>query len=409
MTSPARDRTENGAFGGRSAFVAAVLRRVLGPMVRVGTLGVVLPDGRALEFEGAIPGPRATLVIHRWRAFRRLLGNISIGFAESYADGDWDCDALPQAVEIGALNRSRRGARARPPLALRLLRRIRHIFRRNTRAGSRRNIAAHYDLGNDFYRLWLDPTLTYSSAVFTSGDQSLEHAQLAKYDRLLDLLDPAPGATILEIGCGWGGFTRRAVETRNVHVTAVTVSEAQRDHLTRAIASDGLDDRIEIRLCDYRDLEGTFDHIVSIEMIEAVGERYWPSYFETLHNRLRPGGTAAIQAITIDENLFRDYRLSVDFIQRHIFPGGMLASPEELRRQAELAGLAWSADDGFGDSYARTLAEWRDAFDANAGKVEDLGFDSRFRRLWRLYLAYCEGGFRAGNIDVRQILLKRIV
>ncbi|MDA0704017.1 MAG: cyclopropane-fatty-acyl-phospholipid synthase [Proteobacteria bacterium] len=374
--------------------------------MRCGSLSVLWPNSRDAKYESGVPGPSAAIRIHRPRAFSRLALAGPIGFADAYVDGDWDSNDLAAVAEFAArnLNSSRSGALALPLLGA--VRRLRHDARTNTRAGSRRNIAAHYDLGNAFYEAWLDPTMSYSSALFL-GTTDLAEAQRVKYRRLLDLIAPRPGDHILEIGCGWGGFAEIAARERDLRVTAITVSPAQHAYASRRMAELGLSDRVAIRLCDYRDVGGRFDAIASIEMIEAVGERYWSRYFRTIHGRLRPGGRAALQAITIADNRFARYRRNPDFIQSRIFPGGMLPTRTVLADRAGRAGLETVRDDGFGLHYAETLARWSARFDAAWPDIRGMGFDARFRRLWHFYLAYCEGGFRSGAVDLRQILLTR--
>ncbi|MBO6784522.1 MAG: class I SAM-dependent methyltransferase, partial [Alphaproteobacteria bacterium] len=284
--------------------------------------------------------------------------------------------------------------------------RLYHRRRANTRAGSRRNIAAHYDLGNSFYARWLDPTMTYSSACFETPSESLETAQTRKFDRLADQLDLQHGDRVLEIGCGWGGFAIHAARTRGCHVTALTVSPSQAEWARKRIAEAGLDERIEVRLQDYRDVDGSFDKIASIEMFEAVGEKYWPTFFGVVADRLRAGGRAALQVITIAESRFESYRRNPDFIQMRVFPGGMLPSDDVFAAAARAAGLRVSDRDMFGRDYAETLRRWAEAFEGAWGDIVEMGFDERFRRLWRYYLSYCEAGFRAGNISVGQFRLE---
>jgi cyclopropane-fatty-acyl-phospholipid synthase len=286
--------------------------------------------------------------------------------------------------------------------------RLRHLLRSNTRAGSKRNILAHYDLGNDFYKLWLDPTMSYSSALF--GEQpgmSLEQAQLRKYFHLLEMLDPKPGDTILEVGCGWGGLAEIAATEFGCKVHGITLSPSQLEWSQARAQQKGFADLADFSLTDYRDVRGQYDHIVSIEMFEAVGERFWPGYFAQLHSCLKPGGRAAVQTITIANERFEGYRRGTDFIQRHIFPGGMLPSPRVFERRATGADFQVLDRHAFGLDYARTLAQWHRNFDAAWPEIEAGGFDNRFRRLWQFYLAYCEAGFRAGATDVYQFLLEK--
>ena len=375
--------------------VAFPLGQRAAPRAR-GGVSIALPAGLRFTVPGRRAGPAASLEIRRWRALARLVREGGVGFADAYRDGDWDSPDLAALVEWAARNRSSAsaGAKGRAPAA-------------PDRAASAANVAAHYDLGNDFYRQWLDPTLCYSSGLFGREHDDLESAQQAKLRRILDLTGARPGQRILEIGCGWGGFALLAARERGVHVTAVTLSQAQRAHAQRQVAEAGLQGQVDVVLRDYRDLTGSFDHVVSIEMFEAVGEADWPVFFHTLRERLAPGGRAALQVITIRPEMFPRYRARMDFIRRFVFPGGMLPPPAALHRGAATAGLRVLADERFGAHYARTLSLWRERFEDAWPRIAPLGFDERFRRLWRLYLAYCEGGFRAGNIDVHQIALAR--
>lgn len=372
-----------------------------------GSLEIDLPDGRTVRLTGKQDGPSARLTLHRWRALRRFFGGGTVGFGESFMDGEWDSPDLPKVIELAARNLPRR------PMAFRLVSpwrmgdRVRHLLRQNTRDGSKQNIAAHYDLGNDFYALWLDPGMTYSSAVFARDANDLESAQAEKNRRLLDLASVKAGDRILEVGCGWGGFALQAARDRGAHVTAITASRAQFDEASRRVQAAGVFEKVDVRLCDYRDLDGEWDHAVSVEMIEAVGEKYWDTYFERVSSCVKSGGVFALQAIVIENERFDAYRRSADFIQKHIFPGGALLSPNALRDRAAAAGLQWTSAAGYGLDYAHTLAHWRSRFEGASDKVAALGFDERFRRCWSFYLAYCEGGFRAGNIDALQVALVR--
>ncbi|BAL27528.1 cyclopropane-fatty-acyl-phospholipid synthase family protein [Azoarcus sp. KH32C] len=365
--------------------------------IRGGRLDVRLPDGSSALFG---EGEHVTVLqIHDEALFGRVLARGDIGFAEAYLDGLWDSPDLTAVLTLLAANRDALKRAIYGSWRRLLAARIRHWLNRNSRAGSRRNIMAHYDLGNDFYRLWLDPTMSYSSALYGNKDEvSLEAAQRAKYDRILDRVGAESGEHVLEIGCGWGGFAERALG-RGLRVTGLTLSPAQLAWAQqRAPAA-------ELRLQDYRELRERFDHVVSIEMFEAVGERWWPSYFRTVARSLRPDGKAVIQSITIRDDLFAAYRKGTDFIQQYVFPGGMLPSRSAFRRAAARAGLVVRDEHSFGLDYARTLAEWRHAFEASWPDIRQLGFDEDFRRLWRLYLSYCEAGFRAGSIDVVQFEL----
>ncbi|KEZ79284.1 SAM-dependent methyltransferase [Salinisphaera hydrothermalis] len=372
-----------------------------------GRLDVTLPSGSVARFQGEAPGPTATLTIHSPRMVTRLFKAGSVGFAEGYMAGEWDCDDLPGLIYLLHLNTAALEPDfSRLQWVYTLLSAVRHRLRANSRAGSQRNVAYHYDLGNDFYARWLDETWTYSAAVFASADEPLAAAQRRKYDVLLDRIDPAPGEHILEIGCGWGGFARHAATTRDVRVTGITLSKEQLNFARERAEMTGLADRVDFQLCDYRDVSGRYDHVVSIEMYEAVGEAYWPTYFKAIHDALKPGGRAAIQAITIEDARFDYYRRNVDFIQEYIFPGGMLASPAIFIEHAEAAGLAERNRAFYGADYARTLMRWDQAVVAAGAEIRARRGES-FYRMWRYYLAYCAAGFTSGNIDLMQIGLQR--
>ena len=320
--------------------------------------------------------------------------------AASYRDGDWSSPDLAALLEFGIRNEAGWGHALDASWPSRWLGRLFHIARSNTRRGSRENIAFHYDLGNDFYAQWLDPELIYSSALHVSGNESLEVAQAHKLERIVELLELKKSASVLEIGCGWGALAIALAGTHDASVTGLTLSAEQLAHARQRVGDRQLEAKIDLRLQDYRDVQGSYDRIVSIEMLEAVGERYWPTYFDTLRSRLKPGGLAVVQVITIADAHFEHYRTHTDFIQRFIFPGGMLPSSSALKAQAERAGLTMETVQTFGESYAITLVEWRRRFLRAWPEIEALGFDSAFRRLWEYYLCYCEAGFRAGRVDV---------
>ncbi len=375
--------------------------------IETGILSLTLPDGTRRVFRGKESGgPMAALVLHRTRAARRLILGGAVGFAESYIDGDWNSPDLAALLELAGLNERHMGGAVAGQIPLRLWHAIGHRLRPNSRRGSRRNIVAHYDLGNDFYRRWLDPSMTYSSALYESPDQSLEAAQLAKYRRICDRLGLRPGHHVLEIGCGWGGFAEVAARDYGCRVTGITLSTEQLAFAQERIRRAHLSDRVDFRLQDYRNTSGTYDRIVSIEMFEAVGEKYWPQYFATIRDRLKPDGLAALQIITIEDGRFEAYRKGADFIQRYIFPGGMLPSPSVLGKTLVREGFSLADSIEFGGDYARTLAEWNRRFQDAWHEIEPLGFDRRFKRMWEFYLAYCEGGFRAGSIDVTQLVIR---
>ncbi|MGD9095450.1 MAG: cyclopropane-fatty-acyl-phospholipid synthase family protein [Chromatiales bacterium] len=343
------------------------------------------------------------LISNPVRLLSRLAMRGDLGFAESYMAGEWDTNDLTALLKAIGANES--GSRIRQGLfSERMRERVRHALRSNSRHGSRRNIAYHYDLSNAFYSRWLDPSMTYSSAIFDEQGLSLEAAQKRKYQRLLDALNAQPGDHILEIGCGWGGFAQEAAR-RGCRVTGLTLSREQLGYARNRIREAGLEELVTLEFRDYRDLSEQYDHIVSIEMFEAVGERYWPLYFEKLGKCLRPGGKAALQIITIDGNAYHYYRRRTDFIQRYIFPGGMLPPVERLEQLAQDAGLVIEESYLHGHDYARTLKHWHRAFDACRDEISALGFDEGFRRMWKYYLSYCETGFLLGRIDLLQLVL----
>ncbi len=383
--------------------LGAILTGTLLKRIRHGQMTVVTPSGRRVSHAGAEAGPETTLMLHSWRALRRVMAGGATGFAEGFMAGDWSSPNLPLLVELLALNADQLGRLDSGSALGRLLRRMTHRGNRNTHDGSRRNIAFHYDLGNAFYERWLDSGMQYSSAI-RRGEESLEAAQLYKLDRIGELLALSGGESVLEIGCGWGAVSERLAAAGSA-VTGVTLSAEQLAYASDRLAATGL--AADLRLQDYRDVGGRFDRIVSIEMIEAVGEEYWPAYFNTLRDRLKPGGRAVIQAILIADDRFDEYRRNPDFIQTYIFPGGMLLTRTAMRKEAEAAGLVLGHEELHGQSYAWTLAEWRSRFHAAWSAIEPMGFDARFRRMWDYYLAYCEGGFRAGMIDVGLYVLER--
>ena len=387
-------------------YFTPALRAVQGATTE-GRLDLVLPDGRRFRVEGQRPGPVAELHIHDDDLFARLIREGDLGFCEAYMDGMWSTPDL-----LGFMDFIQTPANSMldtfPGFKLvQAFERLRHWMNSNSKTQARRNIAHHYDLGNDFYRLWLDGTMTYSSALYRTGQESLERAQTLKYAQLVDKMGAAPGDHVLEIGCGWGGFAEYAARERGLRVTGLTISQAQFDFAVDRIARAGLSDRVTFKLQDYRDETGTYDGIASIEMFEAVGEKYWPVYFDTLRERLKPGRRATLQIITVQDARYDIYRKSVDFIQKYIFPGGMLPSPGVLRREVERAGLNVLDSVEFGQSYSQTLRRWFDTFNDRWDEVQRLGFDDRFRRMWNLYLASCAGTFQGGNCDVTQITLAR--
>jgi cyclopropane-fatty-acyl-phospholipid synthase len=372
-----------------------------------GRLDFVLDDGRRFRAEGPAPGPVAELQIHHPDLFARLIREGDLGFCDAYLEHWWSTPDLQAFMDLVHADNDALYD-GFPGMALvRAFERLRHWLRSNSRTQARRNIAHHYDLGNDFYRLWLDDTMTYSSALFRSGQESLEGAQIAKYASLVDQMGARPGDHVLEIGCGWGGFAEYAAAERGLRITGLTISRAQHDYAVERIARAGLSDRVQIKLQDYRDERGSYDGIASIEMFEAVGQRYWPVYFDVLRERLKPGRAATLQIIIVQDKRWDVYRRGVDFIQKHIFPGGMLPSPSALRAEIERAGLRLKGSIEFGESYSRTLRRWHDTFNARWDEVAGMGFDDRFRRMWNFYLTSCAGAFQGGNCDVTQITVTR--
>lgn len=373
----------------------------------VGRIELHFPNGAVHVAGGKEPGPSAVLHVKNWKPLWRLMTGGDVGFARSYLDGDWDSPDIGAILMLALENEAALGSTLYPSAIWGKIEYLRHRLRRNTRAGSRRNIAYHYDLGNEFYSQWLDETMTYSSAIFERQDASLPEAQRAKYDRVVKALGIGPNDRVLEIGCGWGGFAEYAIETTGCHVTGLTLSKEQAKFARERLEKKGFADKAEIRIQDYRDCPDQFDKIVSIEMFEAVGEENWPVYFETVRERLKAGGQALIQTITIDEKRFDYYRRNADFIQTFIFPGGMLPTVTGFRESIARAGLKLKDGYTFGRDYARTLLTWDQAFAANWDKIRTMGFDDRFYRMWHYYLHYCAAGFKARSIDVVQFHLSR--
>ena len=372
-----------------------------------GRLDIELPDGRVFRVQGSKPGPAAHVRVHNPDLFARLVREGDLGFSDGYLDEWWttpDLQAFMDFVHTGndAIYNGFPGQQL-----LRAWERLRFWLQSNSKRQAKRNIAHHYDLGNDFYGLWLDETMTYSSGRFATGQESLEAAQIAKYASMVDQMGARPGDHVLEIGCGWGGFAEYAAAKRGLRVTGLTISREQHDFAVRRIREAGLEDMVEIKLQDYRDERGTYDGIASIEMFEAVGQKYWPVYFETLRKRLKPGGNATLQIITVADHQWEIYRKGVDFIQKYIFPGGMLPSPTVLREEIEKAGLAIRGSVEFGHSYSLTLRRWHQTFVDRWDEVAALGFDMRFRRMWEYYLCSCAATFSSGICDVTQITVTR--
>jgi cyclopropane-fatty-acyl-phospholipid synthase len=372
-----------------------------------GRVDFVLPDGRRFRAEGKAPGFVAEIAIHNDDLFARLIREGDLGFSEAYLDGWWSTPDLQAFMDL-VHDDNEDIYDGFPGMGLvRAYERLRFWLQSNSKSQARKNISYHYDLGNEFYGLWLDETMTYSSAKFDTGQESLEKAQIQKYASMVDQMGARPGDHVLEIGCGWGGFAEYAAAERGLRVTGLTISQEQHDYAVARIARAGLSDRVEIKLQDYRDERGTYDGIASIEMFEAVGEKYWPVYFETLRDRLRPGRNATLQIITVHDRRWHIYKRGVDFIQKFIFPGGMLPSPTVLRAEIERAGLRQAQTIEFGESYSQTLRRWHETFNARWDDVARLGFDDRFRRMWNFYLTSCAATFSSGNCDVVQVTVTR--
>lgn len=365
--------------------------------IESGTLAVTTPDGRTRVFEGRKTGEKAHMELHDWSVVTNMMSKGDIGLAEDYRAGKWQADNLVDLTTIGLKNQKALHNLVAGNGLTRMSSMFSYLFKMNTLKGSRRNIHEHYDLGNNFYSLWLDPTMTYSSALYKNDDESMVRAQYNKYDRIIDRMETNSGR-VLEVGCGWGGFSERAHQKGDYALKGITLSDQQHD-----FARDRTKGYADIVLEDYRHQSGIYDRIVSIEMFEAVGERFWPVYFKKLGELMKTGGKAVIQTITINDTDFDRYRTGGDFIRSFIFPGGMLPSPSRFRQEAAKAGLKAENEFFFGLDYARTLTEWLKTFDEKADKVRALGFDEGFIRLWRFYLGACAGGFRAGRTNVMQV------
>jgi len=372
-----------------------------------GRVDFVLPDGRRFRAEGSKPGPVAEVTINNPDVFARLVREGDLGFCDAYLDGWWTTPDLQAFMDfIHADNDDMYDGF--PGMALvRAWEKARFWFQSNTKRQALKNISYHYDLGNDFYSLWLDDTMTYSSALFNTSQESLEKAQIAKYASMIDQMGVKPGDHVLEIGCGWGGFAEYAAKERGLKVTGLTISKEQLEYAQKRIKSKGLSDKVNLKLQDYRDETGVYDGVASIEMFEAVGEKYWPVYFDKIKQCLKPGKQATLQIITIQDARWEVYRKSVDFIQKYIFPGGMLPSPSVLRKEVHKAGLSVQHSIEFGKSYSQTLRRWFEVFNNKWDNISAMGFDDRFRRMWNFYLTSCAATFESGNCDVTQITLQK--
>ena len=401
MTTTYYDEQKRGA----SSPVLNLLLRLLSSNWTWGHLTICLPDGTVHQLEGRVEGHAAVLRIRDARFARRVLKSGDIGFAEGYMEGEWDSPNLPVLLETLVNNYDHIRRLFDGNVLMKAFNWLGHRFNRNSRSGSRRNIHAHYDLGNEFYSAWLDSSMTYSSARYSREGLSLQDAQKEKYAYLARVMDLNAGQTVLEIGCGWGGFAEYAAREVGAKVTGITISQEQYDFARRRIFEAGLSERADIQLIDYRDVDGRFDRVASIEMFEAVGREYWPVYFQKIHQVLKPEGRAGLQIITIQDDLFEDYQARTDFIQKYVFPGGTLPSEHVLERVIQQSGFHQDEVLRFGRDYADTLSEWSKRFESSWCMIEASNpkFDQRFRRLWLFYLAYCEAGFRSARTDVIQI------
>lgn len=384
-------------------------RRVFDLMGKLnsGRVDFVLPDGRRFRAEGKSSGPVAEVTINNPEVFARLIREGDLGFSDAYLDGWWTTPDLQTFMDFIHADNDDMYDGFSGIAIVRAWEKARFWFQSNSKRQALKNISHHYDLGNDFYSLWLDDTMTYSSALFNTGQESLENAQIAKYASMIDQMGVKPGDHVLEIGCGWGGFAEYAAKERGLKVTGLTISKEQLVYARKRIKNNGLEDKVDLKLQDYRDETGVYDGVASIEMFEAVGQKYWPIYFETIKHCLKPGKQATLQIITVHDARWDVYRKSVDFIQKYIFPGGMLPSPTVLRQEVTKAGLRVHHSIEFGKSYSQTLRRWFDVFNDQWDTINDMGFDDRFRRMWNFYLTSCAATFESGNCDVTQITLQK--
>lgn len=388
----------------RPVFWEALLDKWLS-RIEAGELRAVFPSNFQKVYSGGQVGPTADIQINSWKLVPRLLLSGDMGLAESFLSGEWATSNLTQLILLGDINERALGNAVTPSKFINSIEKLRHQRRDNSKRGSRRNIAAHYDLGNEFYSHWLDNTMSYSSALFTDFGEELEVGQNRKYQRLAKALKLKEGDQVLEIGCGWGGFAEIAAKEYKCNVVGITLSNEQAKFAQRRMKENQLSNLVDIRIEDYRDVQGSFDKIVSIEMFEAVGEEHWRNYFETIKTRLKPGGLAGIQSITIANEFFETYKRRPDFIQKYIFPGGILPSEDKLNNAVSSAGLKILDDYYFGKSYAETLRRWQSTFEQKWDDIKNLGFDEKFQKMWRYYLSYCEAGFETGHINVGQFLI----
>jgi len=375
--------------------------------IEFGSIKITTPRNKILEFTGSKEGPNADIQLKSWRVLIRTIWGGHTYFFESFRRGEWETSDLYALLLFGELNETSVDKVMKSTIWRRLIEQVLHKLNQNSRKGSKRNIAAHYDLGNSFYQLWLDKSMTYSSALFEGQTTCLSEAQRQKYLRIANNIELKDGDKLLEIGCGWGGFAEIAAKEYGCQVTGLTLSKEQASSCKKRLKDSGIERKVDIRLEDYRDVKGLYDKIVSIEMLEAVGEKFWRRYFESIRDRLAPGGKAAIQTITIKDDCFESYKKNPDFIQQFIFPGGMLPTPSAIKHNVEAVGLKLTDTFYFGKSYIKTLHLWDQEFKKEWSRIEELGFDTNFKNTWTYYLNYCAAGFQSGRINVGQFLIQK--
>ncbi len=375
--------------------------------IEFGSIKITTPRNKILEFTGSKEGPNADIQLKSWRVLIRTIWGGHTYFFESFRRGEWETSDLYALLLFGELNETSVDKVMKSTIWRRLIEQVLHKLNQNSRKGSKRNIAAHYDLGNSFYQLWLDKSMTYSSALFEGQTTCLSEAQRQKYLRIANKIELKDGDKLLEIGCGWGGFAEIAAKEYGCQVTGLTLSKEQASSCKKRLKDSGIERKVDIRLEDYRDVKGLYDKIVSIEMLEAVGEKFWRRYFESIRDRLAPGGKAAIQTITIKDDCFESYKKNPDFIQQFIFPGGMLPTPSAIKHNVEAVGLKLTDTFYFGKSYIKTLHLWDQEFKKQWSRIEELGFDTDFKNTWTYYLNYCAAGFQSGRINVGQFFIQK--
>ena len=375
---------------------------------KYGSINVYKDNKSIFSFKGEFPGPDASIKILKEKCISDFFLRGDLGWAESYVDGNWETSNLTDFLEWGARNFHEFSEYVRGKWFTILYLRLKHYFKKNSRSGSKKNISFHYDLGNSFYEKWLDESMTYSSAMFKDPADNLHKGQINKYENLANITGVNENDKVLEIGCGWGGFSSYLAKKYSANVTAITISKKQYEKAKQKIYDDKLTDKVDVKLLDYRNINGKYDKIVSIEMFEAVGEKYWSKYFDVLKKNLKSDGSIGLQTITIEDKFFQKYKKFPDFIQTYIFPGGMLPSVEEMNKVITSSGLHIKNKKMFGNDYAKTIRMWSDSFENSWGCIKSLGFSESFKRLWNYYLGYCEGGFKSGNINVGQFLIKKV-